>query len=101
MPIRARKRNASGERASLVLEIDEQLTRVLRADEMTTWRGDGFREVFAVDPRISTWGGNTLAWVDAALDGREMSPNFEDGLRNQEILDAAIRSDAERHWIDL
>jgi predicted dehydrogenase len=90
-----------GERASLVLEIDHGLCRVLRADERTQWRGDGFREVFAHDPRISTWGGNTLEWVDASLEGREMSPNFEDGLRSQEVLDAAIRSHAERRWIDL
>jgi predicted dehydrogenase len=90
-----------GERASLVLEIDQGVARVLRADEVTAWRGDGFREVFAQDPRISTWGGNVLEWVDASLEGREMSPNFEDGLRSQEILDAAIRSDAAQRWIDL
>jgi predicted dehydrogenase len=90
-----------GERASLVLEIDYRISRVLRADERTEWRGDGFREVFAHDARISTWGGNTLEWVDASLEGREMSPNFEDGLRSQEILDAALRSHAERRWIDL
>lgn len=90
-----------GERASLVLEIDYGISRVLRADERTQWHGDGFREVFAHDARISTWGGDTQAWVDAALEGREMAPNFEDGLRSQEILDAAIRSDAERRWVDL
>jgi predicted dehydrogenase len=90
-----------GERASLVLEIDTGISRVLRADEATAWRGDGFREVFAHDARVSTWGGNVLAWVDAALDRREMSPSFEDGLRCQEILDAAIRSAETRRWVDL
>ena len=90
-----------GERASLVLEIDTQVARVLRADDTTTWRGDGFREVFANDPRIWTWGGNTIEWVDASLAGREMTPSFEDGLRCQEILDAAVLSNLERRWVDL
>lgn len=92
---------AHGALASLVLEIDTGVSRVLRADEPTAWRGDGFREVFATDTRQPSWGGNVLEWVDAALERREMSPSFEDGLRCQEILDAAIRSHAERRWIDL
>jgi predicted dehydrogenase len=89
-----------GDRAALVLEIDDEINRVLRADAHAAW-GGGFREVFAHDPRLSTWGINTLEWADAAIEGRETSPNFEDGLRSQEILDAAIRSHAERRWIDL
>ena len=90
-----------GDRASLVLEVDAGVNRVLRADAMTGWRADGFREVYAYDPAISTWGGNTAAWIDAVLDRRPMSPDFEDGLRCQEILDAAVCSDKERRWIDL
>lgn len=90
-----------GERASLVLELDTDISRVLRADEATAWRGDRFREVFAHDARNSLWGANVLTWVDAALARREMAPSFEDGLRCQEILDAAIVSDAERRWVDL
>lgn len=90
-----------GEKASLVLEIDAGINRVLRADDATAWRGDGFREVFVNDPRAWIWGGNVTAWVDAALAGQQMSPSFEDGVRCQEILDAAIRSDAERCWVDL
>src|SRR5207248_3033762 len=90
-----------GERASLVLELDKGVTRVLRADEPTVWRGDGFRVVFASDPNVRTWGGNVLAWVDASLARLQMRPSFEDGLRCQEILDAALRSHAERCWIDV
>jgi predicted dehydrogenase len=85
-----------GERASLVLEIDQGVNRVLRADEMTAWRGDGFREVFAHDPRAWFWGGNISTWIDSALKGEEMTPSFEDGLRCQEILDAALLS-ADEH----
>ena len=90
-----------GERASLVLEMDKGVNRVLRADEPTMWRGDNFRVVFAFDPNVRTWGGNVLAWVDAAQARREMRPSFEDGLRCQEILDAALRSHAEQRWIDV
>lgn len=90
-----------GERASLVLEIDKGINHVRRADEATEWRGDGFRTVFASDPNARAWGGNVHTWVDAALERREMAPSFEDGLRCQEILDAALRSAAERRWIDL
>ena len=90
-----------GERASLVLEMDKGVNRVLRADEPTVWRGDTFRVVFASDPSVRTWGGNVIAWVDAALAHREIRPSFEDGLRCQEILDAAQRSHAERCWIDV
>ena len=90
-----------GERASLVLEIDTGISRVLRADDATAWRGDGFREVFASDARQFTWGGNVHEWVDASLEGREMAPNFEDGVRCQEILDAAIRSDIDRRWVEV
>jgi predicted dehydrogenase len=90
-----------GERASLVLEIDQGVSRVLRADEETAWRGDGFREVFASDSRIWSWGGNISAWIDAAIERRETTPSFEDGLRCQQVLDAALRSANERRWVDV
>jgi len=90
-----------GERASLALEIDKDVNRVLRADEPTAWRGDGFRVVFASDPRVWSWGGNVSAWVDAALERRETTPNFEDGLRCQQIIDAALLSHDERRWVDI
>jgi predicted dehydrogenase len=88
-----------GERASFVLEIDHGISRVLRADEMTAWRGDGFREVFASDSRLWSWGGNIAEWIDASIERREMSPNFEDGLRCQEVLDAALQSADMRCWM--
>ena len=90
-----------GEQASLVLEMDKGVNRVRRADEPTAWHGDGFRDVFAADPALSNWGGNVKEWVDASLDRREMHPGFDDGLRCQQILDAAVRSHHEGHWIDV
>ncbi|HET7615419.1 MAG TPA: Gfo/Idh/MocA family oxidoreductase [Bacillales bacterium] len=34
-------------------------------------------------------------------DGRSPSPNFEDGLRNQIVLDAVERSASERKWVEV
>ncbi len=41
------------------------------------------------------------AFIEAILDDKEMQPNFEDGLRNQEILEAIEISAHERRWVDL
>ncbi len=92
-----------GERSALILEIDSNVIRVTRADEANLMTGRDFRLVFARDARRGEgrWTGNTIAWADAALEGRPFSPNFEDGLRCQQVIDAAVRSDAERRWIDL
>jgi predicted dehydrogenase len=30
-----------------------------------------------------------------------MNPNFEDGVRCQKILDAAIRSASDRRWVEV
>jgi predicted dehydrogenase len=92
-----------GERASLILELNVSVIRVLRADEATRFTDRDFRTVFAYDARNggSIWTENTVEWVDAALEGRQMSPSFEDGMRCQQVIDAAVKSDAERRWIDL
>ncbi len=90
-----------GEKASLVLTMDRGINEVRRADEAAAWRGDLFRPVFVYDPTIRIWGGNVLEWVDAALEGREMSPSFEDGLRCQQILDAGVRSNEAGRWVDV
>ena len=40
-------------------------------------------------------------WVDAVPTGISPSPNFADGLRTQEVLDAIACSDSQRKWITL
>jgi predicted dehydrogenase len=43
---------------------------------------------------------NLLADALTALaEGKEISPNFEDGLRNQRVLDAVEKSSASRSWV--
>jgi len=40
-------------------------------------------------------------WVDAILSGHSVSPNFFDGLKAQEVIDAAFESSATGQWVDL
>lgn len=40
-------------------------------------------------------------FVEAILQDRSVSPDFSDGLKVQEVLEAAIESDRQRCWIDL
>jgi predicted dehydrogenase len=46
-------------------------------------------------------GGQLYAFIEAILDGKEMVPNFEDGLRNQEVMEAIELSAREHRWVDL
>lgn len=40
-------------------------------------------------------------FVRAIRDGTKPSPDFADGVRAQEVVDAALRSHAERRWVDV
>ncbi len=40
-------------------------------------------------------------FIDAILQGRQVSPSFYDGLKAQEVMDAAIRSHAQGVWVSL
>ena len=40
-------------------------------------------------------------FVDAILAGKSPSPSFLDGVKAQEVIDAAARSNAESRWVDL
>ncbi len=40
-------------------------------------------------------------WVDAILSGHSVSPSFYDGLKAQEVIDAAFESSATGQWVDL
>jgi predicted dehydrogenase len=45
--------------------------------------------------------GHIYNWIEAILEDKEMFPNFQDGLRNQEVLEAIEISARERRWVDL
>ena len=40
-------------------------------------------------------------FIDAILEGRQVSPSFADGLKAQEVMDAAIRSHEQGVWVSL
>ena len=47
------------------------------------------------------WRRNVNNFVNALANDRPMDPDFSDGLRNQEIQEAATISTRERRWVDL
>jgi predicted dehydrogenase len=44
---------------------------------------------------------NVYRFIDAIVHGKEMRPDFSDGLRNQLVLDAVVESATRRTWISL
>ncbi|MCW3098501.1 MAG: putative oxidoreductase [Chthonomonadaceae bacterium] len=44
--------------------------------------------------------GTTYRWIEAIAAGTPtISPDFEDGLRSQQVIDAVLKASAERRWI--
>ena len=39
--------------------------------------------------------------MQAIVEGRPASPDFRDGSRAQAVIDAVLRSAAERRWVDV
>ena len=101
----------NGSRGSLVFDLE-------RMNELEVYReegpGSGFRTVLATDPAhpyVEAWWppGHMLGYEHSfthtvrdlvlAIDaGEPASPNFEDGVRIQRILEAVERSSASRTW---
>jgi predicted dehydrogenase len=46
-------------------------------------------------------GGHIFAFIEAILAGKMMVPNFQEGLRNQAVMEAIELSAQERRWVDL
>ena len=75
----------------------------------------GFRTILVTDathPYMKSWWppGHVIGWehtfthmvydlCEAMADGRVPSPNFEDGVRNQYVLDAIERAARSRRWV--
>lgn len=105
----------SGSTGSLAFEVESlnELSLFEHGDPAT----EGFRRILvteAVHPYLSAWwpSGHILGWehsfthevrdlVVAIADGTPVHPDFDDGLRVQEILQAVQDSAATRRWIDL
>jgi predicted dehydrogenase len=50
---------------------------------------------------FTTGSAGPRAWIDAILDGRSVSPDFEDGWRAQRVIDAALESARVRCWVQV
>jgi predicted dehydrogenase len=77
-------------------------------------KDSGFRTILATDakhPYVQAWWppGHILGYehsfthtvvdlIDAVKTQKLPTPNFEDGVANQRVLDAIERSSASRHW---
>lgn len=77
----------------------------------------GFRTILATEsnhPYIGKWWppGHIIGWehtfiheiadlLTAIATGDEVEPNFHDGLRNQQVLDAMQCAAAEKNWVDI
>jgi predicted dehydrogenase len=75
----------------------EEKTRVLEVPDSYFGRSDraNFIDIFATEP-IGARG-----FALAIRDGVKPSPSFADGVRAQEVVDAALQSHRERRWVTL
>ena len=77
--------------------------RLVTADE--GWRPLAIPDhLFGGAPREQPWtvftsgSAGPRAWIDAILEGRPASPDFEDGWRAQRVIDAALESARTQCW---
>lgn len=120
-------RFAPGRKNSLTLEINgsagslvfdlEEMNRLHFYDARAPETLRGFRDIVVTEPAhpfIGPWWPpghiigyehtfvHTIAdFVRAVVAGRSVQPTFEDGVRNQRVLDAAATSSSTRRWVKL
>ena len=120
-------RFAPGRKNSITLEINgsagsvffdlEEMNRLKFFDRRDPQDRQGFRDILVTEPThpyMDTWWPpghiigyehtfvHTIAdFVKAVVDGKSVQPTFEDGLKNQRVLDAVARSARSRSWSTL
>ena len=53
-------------------------------------------------PGRKTETNTTYRWIEAIRTGQAgLTPNFEDGWRAQQVIDAVIEASADRRWVDV
>jgi predicted dehydrogenase len=101
----------NGSRGSLAFDLERMNELELYTEEGP---GSGFRRILVTDPAhpyVAGWWppGHIIGYehtfthtvldlIKAVAEDRLPSPNFEDGVRNQRVLDAIERSSASRRW---
>ena len=120
-------RFAHGRKNSIMLEINgsagsivfdfEEMNRLRFYDAREPDERRGFRDILVTEashPFIENWWppGHLLGYehtfvhtvadfVRAVVAGKSVQPTFEDGLRNQRVLDAISRSAESKQWVNL
>jgi predicted dehydrogenase len=118
-------RFAHGRKNSITLEINgsagslafdfEEMNRLRFYSARDPERRRGFRDIIVTDPLhpyTKNWwpAGHLIGYehtfvhtiadfVGAVVDGKSVQPTFEDGLRNQRVLDAVTESMRTRQWV--
>jgi predicted dehydrogenase len=59
------------------------------------------RDVHGGDPVIAFRWDQNFEFIDAIVNNRPASPSFEDGVRCQAVMEAAVESDAQGKWMDV
>ena len=68
--------------------------------EFLTYLGSP-RDPYKGDPTTTFRYDQDIAFVQAIVEDRPCSPSFYDGMRCQAVVDAVLRSAAERRWVDV
>ena len=105
-----------GSEGSLLFNL-ERLNEIQYYTRSETGREQGFRTILATEsdhPYIKKWWppGHIIGWehtfihevgdlLTAIAEDESIAPNFLDGLRNQQVLDAMQSSAEEKAWVDV
>lgn len=105
-----------GSKGSLLFNL-ERLNEIQYYTRSEAGREQGFRTILATEsdhPYIKKWWppGHIIGWehtfihevgdlLTAIAEDGPITPNFFDGLRNQQVLDAMQKSAGEKAWIDV
>ena len=68
--------------------------------EFLAWPGSN-RDPYATEPLIGFRYDQDVEFVQAILEQRDCCPSFADGVRAQQVMDAAVLSDREQRWVSL
>lgn len=106
----------NGTRGSLYFDF-EDMNRLRYFDTANPADRQGFRDILvtqAAHPYVGQWwpAGHGLGYehtfvhtvadfVNACIEGKPVTPNFEDGLKNQRVLEAVEKSGKAGRWISL
>lgn len=106
----------NGSKGSLVFDL-EDMNRLQFYDNTLPADRHGFRDILVtqpggIHPYVGNWWppGHIIGYehtfvhavadfINACVAGKSVQPTFEDGLRNQEVLEAVERSSRTRRWV--